>query len=60
MKHPLTPNRIVVLVAALMFMTNSCLCNPNNADGDGLTQANMVASQDNNKKATLFVGISPL
>lgn len=43
-----------------MFMTNSCLCNPNNADGDGLTQANMVASQDNNKKATLFVGISPL
>jgi hypothetical protein len=60
LKHPLTPNRIVVLVVALMFMTNSCLCNPNNADGDGLTHANMVASQDNNKKATLFVGISPL
>lgn len=45
-----------------MFTTNSCLRNfyPNNADGDGLTQANMVASQDENKKATLFVGISPL
>ncbi|MGA9927609.1 MAG: hypothetical protein WBP96_03320, partial [Nitrososphaeraceae archaeon] len=52
--------RIVVLMVALMFMTNSCLCNPNNADGDGLTQANMVASQDNNKRATLFAGISPL
>jgi hypothetical protein len=43
-----------------MFMSNSCLCNPNSADGDGLTQANMVASQEENKKATLFVGISPL
>jgi len=33
---------------------------PNNADGDGITQANTVASQHDNKKATLFVGISPL
>jgi hypothetical protein len=54
LKHPLTPNRIVVLVVALMFMTNSCLPNSNNADGDGLTQANMVASQDENKTANFF------
>jgi hypothetical protein len=46
---------MVVLVVALMFVTNSCLCNPNYADGDGLNQANMVASQDNNKKATLLL-----
>ena len=28
--------------------------------GDGLTQANMVRSEDKNNQAALFVGISPL
>ena len=47
----------VILVTSSIYLHNSISLD---AYGNGLTQANMVRSEDKNNQAALFVGISPL
>ena len=47
----------VILVTSSIYLHNSISLD---ANGNGLTQANMVRSEDKNNQAALFVGISPL
>jgi hypothetical protein len=47
----------VILVTSSIYLHNSISLE---AYGNGLTQANMVRSEDKNNQASLFVGISPL
>jgi hypothetical protein len=47
----------VILVTSSIYLHNSISLD---AYGNGLTQANMVRSEDKNNQASLFVGISPL
>jgi hypothetical protein len=46
-----------ILSTSNIYLHNSMLMD---VYGDGLTQANMVRSEDKNNQAALFVGISPL
>jgi hypothetical protein len=53
---------IVVILSGILSTSSTYLHNSisNHVYGNGLTQANMVRSQDKNNQAALFVGISPL
>ncbi|MGA9743064.1 MAG: hypothetical protein WBQ16_00465 [Nitrososphaeraceae archaeon] len=47
----------VILVTSSIYLHNSISFD---AYGNGLTQANMIRSEDKNNQASLFIGISPL
>jgi hypothetical protein len=53
---------IVLILSGILSTSSIYLHNSISIDvyGNGLTQANMIRSQDKNNQATLFVGISPL
>ena len=52
----------VLILSGMLSTSSTYLHNSisNDAYGNGLTQSNMVRSQDKNNQAALFVGISPL
>jgi hypothetical protein len=60
--HDTVPIAIFLIVSGILATSGSHLHNsiPIDVYGDGLTQSNMVRSQDKNNKAALFVGIEPL
>ena len=56
------PIAIFLIVSGILATSGTHLHNsiPIDVYGDGLTQSNMVRSQDKNNEAALFVGIAPL
>jgi hypothetical protein len=50
----------VILILSLVTIVLVCNITPSYIHANGLKQENMVRSEDNDSKAALFVGISPM